>query len=211
MLNKYMSWILLIYINLTIISNYPADGFTNYLTEIFSDLRFGSIDKDYLKQKLAYKKLKCLQGSYAYNGSCYFISDLKYSASFGLDVALENFMKVANQNSKLASSLDSTPLGTAIELASLPKLTTWKNALNYCTQLNNDSSLVSFNNNQEEHDFIIDLLKKLHFPSLFYQQNLGTSEKPSEDEREYHIGIVFNSKLIRKFFNLILGLKIFIF
>ena len=110
-------------------------------------------------------------------------------------------MKLRKNNKKSSSSsLDSTPFGTAAELASLPTDSSWKNAFNYCAQLNNDSSLIFFdNNNLDEYEFILSLLKRLNFPSLAFgtkQTNeIILSDKAAfVEEQKYFIGLTFNSK-----------------
>ena len=156
-----------------------------------------------MKEKFDYKKLKCLQGSYFFNGSCYFISNKKYSdSSYETELLLETLMKLRKNNKKSSSSLDSTPLGTAAELASLPTDSSWKNAYNYCSQLNNDSSLIYFdNNNQEEYEYIISLLKRLNFPNLAYLKQTLTNQNKLDksaynEEQKYFIGLTFNSNII---------------
>ena len=112
-------------------------------------------------------------------------------------------MKLRKNNKKSSSSsLDSTPLGTAAELASLPTDSNWKNAFNYCAQLNNDSSLIFFDdNNLEEYGFILGLLKRLNFPSLAFgakqsenSLNILSDKAAFVEEQKYFIGLTFNSK-----------------
>ena len=112
-------------------------------------------------------------------------------------------MKLRKNNKKSSfSSLDSTPLGTAAELASLPTDSDWKNAFNYCAKLNNDSSLIYFdNNNLDEYEYIIGLLKRLNFPSLAFGakqsengQSILTDKTGFVEEQKYFIGLTFNSK-----------------
>ena len=108
-------------------------------------------------------------------------------------------MKTLKNNKKSGASplFDSTSIGTAAELASLPSETVWKNALNFCSQLNNDSTLLYFNNNYDEYVYIINLLKRLNFPNLAYQaenQFLFNRDNYNE-EQKYFIGLTFNSKL----------------
>ncbi len=110
-------------------------------------------------------------------------------------------MKLRNSNKKISSSLDSTALGTAAEIASLPTLSSWKNAVSHCSQLNHDSSLLYFdNNNQQEFDFIIGLLRRLNFPNLVLPKQptenspFGTNKVSFEEEQKYFIGLTFNSR-----------------
>jgi hypothetical protein len=146
------------------------------------------------KQKIDLKKPKCLQGSHHYNGSCYFISNRKYSdASFETEIILESILKTLGTNKKHApaSFLDSTSIGTAAELASLPVEAVWKNAFSYCSQLNNDSSLLYFNNyNYEEYEYIMNLLKRLNFPNLAYQPE--NDKDYFVEEQKYFIGLTYN-------------------
>ena len=185
--------------------------FYGYFNEFFFKFKLiGTIDTNYLAEKFAYKKLKCLQGSHSFNGSCYFISNKKYSDStYEAELLIETLMKMRKGAKKISSSLDSTPLGTAAEIASLPTDTNWKNAVDYCSQLNNESTLLYFdNNNQEEFDFIINLVGRLNFP------NFVPSKQPESDrlvnnknrvpleELKYFIGLTFNSKLVPIFVNI---------
>jgi hypothetical protein len=110
-------------------------------------------------------------------------------------------MKLRKNNKKSSvSSLDSTPLGTAAELASLPTDSSWKSAFNYCAQLNNDSSLIFFdNNNLDEYEFILSLLKRLNFPSLAFgtkqaNENILSDKAAFVEEQKYFIGLTFNSR-----------------
>ena len=112
-------------------------------------------------------------------------------------------MKLRKTNKKASSSLDSTPLGTATELASLPTDSSWKNAFNYCSKLNNDSSLIYFdNNNQEEYEYIISLLKKLNFPSMAISKmnennQVNMDKTVFNEEQKYFIGLTFNSNFFQ--------------
>ncbi len=122
-------------------------------------------------------------------------------------------MKTLKNNKKIGASplFDSTSIGTAAELASLPSETVWKNALNFCSQLNNDSTLLYFNNNYDEYVYIINLLKRLNFPNLAYQaenQFLFNRDNYNE-EQKYFIGLTFNSKLKKIFYQILLYYNIF--
>lgn len=150
-----------------------------------------------MSQKLSYTKLKCLQGSHPFNGSCYFVSNKKYIDSESeKDIIIEHFLRLYKKNKQFAA-LQSTPLGTAAELASLPMSANWKNSFTHCSQLNNDSSLLTFSTNLEEFNFIVDLLKKLNFPTLTVNdRNLGKDY--FEQELKYFIGLTYNSNFCEK-------------
>lgn len=162
----------------------------------------GTIDNDYIRQKFDLSKLKCLTGSHPFNGSCYFISNKKYSDTPSeKDVIMEQFLSIYKKKKlKKTSSQSDSGLNTAIDVATLPEYTVWKQAVNYCEQLNNDSTLLHFSNeNQEEFDYIIDLLMKLNFPeatpetSNIYQRSYKKSF--FVQEQKYFIGLTFNSNL----------------
>ncbi len=159
---------------------------------------------DIYRQKIDSKKLKCLQGSHHFNGSCYFISNRKYTdSSFETDIIFESIMKTLKNSKKIGSHLfESSSIGTAAELASLPTETVWKNALNFCSQLNNDSTLLYFNNNNDEYLYIMNLLKRLNFPNLAYQieNQIFFNRDNYNEEQKYFIGLTFNSKFIKKYF-----------
>ena len=92
---------------------------------------------------------------------------------------IESLMKTLKTNKKVQvpSLLDSSSIGTAAELASLPTETVWKNALNFCSQLNN-------------------LLKRLNFPSLSFQPEnefLLLDRDNYNEEQKYFIGLTYNS------------------
>jgi hypothetical protein len=109
-------------------------------------------------------------------------------------------MKTLKSSKKNGASLfESSSIGTAAELASLPTETVWKNALNFCSQLNNDSTLLYFNNNNDEYVYIINLLKRLNFPNLAYQmENQFLFDRDNyNEEQKYFIGLTFNSILIK--------------
>ena len=65
---NFKTLIFILCIQIVSINVKKTDAF-NFFNEIFDDLRVGSIDKDYLIQKFDNSKLKCIQGSYFFNGS----------------------------------------------------------------------------------------------------------------------------------------------
>ena len=187
----------------------------NFLGEIFNDLRFGDVP-DVYRQKLETIKPRCLQGSHHFNGSCYFISNVKYATAMAsasgndADVLVETLMRSLKRNNKLTSSrlFDASPIGMAAELAAMPGETVWNNAYQLCTQLNNDSTLLYFNNyNMEEYDYVISLLTRLNFPNLVYLSSgsggggaSGAGETRDlgsyNQEKKYFVGLKYNSKCI---------------
>jgi hypothetical protein len=190
-------------------NGHQVEAFTNFLGELFSDLKFGSIDSEYMRQKLRLKKLECLQGSYHFNGSCYFVSSKKYGLkSADQEVLIDNLLKTLRVNKKLTNSLDDTPLGVATELATLPVYSTWNDAFASCAKLNNESAMFyPANSNMVEFDFIVNLLKKLDFPNLIDAQNQASSSNnkttfvstktPTKfnQEKKYIIGLNYKSKI----------------
>lgn len=191
-------------------NEHQVEAFTNFLGEFFSDLKFGSIDSEYMRQKLRLKKLECLQGSYHFNGSCYFVSSKKYGLkSADQEVLIESLLKTFRKNKKLSDSLDDTPLGVASELATLPVYSTWNDAFTSCAKLNNESAMfLPANSNMVEFDFIVNLLKKLDFPNLIDAQSQAssasnqtafmTTKGPTKfnQEKKYLIGLNYNSKTV---------------
>lgn len=91
-------------------------------------------------------------------------------------------------------------LGMAFDLATIPTEATWISALNYCQQINNDSLLLSLNNNDREFEFVVDLLFKTNFPNIspIIPQSLTkqstTNNKMFNQEQKYFIGLTHNSK-----------------
>lgn len=146
-------------------------------------------------------KLKCLQGSHSFNGSCYFISNKKYiDAETEKDLIIENILRLYKNKKKISSSIQSTPIGTAAELATLPVESNWKNAFNFCSQLNNDSTLLEFTGNIQEYNYIIELIRKLNF-----QDSVATADDKGDfrQEQKYFIGLTYNSILNLYFFRIV--------
>ena len=133
----------------------------NFFSEIFNDLRIGPFDKDYLIQKLDNSKLKCLQGSYFFNGSCYVISNKKYrdkSSSYLETDDISDFLMKRGQKVKnsVVSSLAASDL--AMSVFRLPEEAAWNSSFQSCSTLDNDSSLIYFNN-ENEYEYLLNLLK----------------------------------------------------
>jgi hypothetical protein len=171
-----------------------VSGFS-FLNEFFADLKFGSLENEFMNKKLNVGQLKCLQGSYSFNGSCYFISNKKYIDVSEKDVIVEYLMKIYKKKESGSSSMQGTPLGLAAEIAAAPEETSWNESAAVCKQLNNDSTLFYYNNNQAEFDFVVDLLKRLNFPNLILS---GENERNSLSrnyiqEKKYYIGLSYNS------------------
>ena len=212
----FKSLLLAVFILATVLDQpTPAQGF-NFLTEFFNDLKFGSLGNEYLTKKLGPSgQTRCLQGSYSFNGSCYFVSNKKHIDASEKDIVLDYLMKVYKKGVGVGGGLGpSTTLGLAAEIANAPSEAAWKDAANYCRQLNNDSTLFFYNNNQLEFEFVIDLLKRLNFPSLILESEknahaAAASSPPPHPriylssvlEQKYFIGVVYNSKLINNGLN----------
>lgn len=163
----------------------------NFFNELFDDLRVGSLDKDYLIQKLGNSRLKCLQGSYFFNGSCYVISNRKYKdrTSYLETDNIYDLIKKGGQKSKnlISNSLVSRDL--ALSVTRMPNEASWRMANQSCANLSNDSSLIYFNN-ENEYEYLLNLLKELNFAD--------SENKPdnilNENEQKYYIGLTFISK-----------------
>jgi hypothetical protein len=96
------------------------------------------------------------------------------------------------------NGIQSTPLGLAAEIAAAPNEAVWIDASNYCKSLNNDSTLFYYNEIDIEFDFIVDLLKRLNFPSLInqeQQQNKAVLRNYFSQEQKYFIGLIYNNSL----------------
>lgn len=164
----------------------------------------GSLDNEYITSKLNVNNLKCLQGSYSFNGSCYFVSNKKHIDASEKDIVFEYLMKAyRRKDSGSSSRIKNTPLGLAAEIASSPNEASWMSASNYCKQLNNDSTLFYYNNNPREFEFVVDLLKKLNFPDLAIREEsnnnlerngLAFNRNYFTQEQKYYIGLIYNSK-----------------
>jgi hypothetical protein len=187
----FKTLLLILCIQIVLINVNKTEAF-NFFNEIFDDLRVGSIDKDYLIQKLDNSKLKCIQGSYFFNGSCYIISNKRYrdrSSFIETDDASDFLIKRGKKikNTVLSSVISPS---TALNVYSLPEEAPWKNANISCAILVNDSSLIYFNN-ENEYEFLLNLLKELNFPGIDNNKNDKTI---NENEQKYFIGLTFNSK-----------------
>lgn len=168
------------------------------------------MDKDYLSQKFDNSRLKCVQGSHFFNGSCYFISNKKYTepapSIFESDLSILNYLNKKKEKAKLTAKNGVTEL-----ISSLPTDTTWNNAVKSCLDLNNDSSLIYFNNDME-YEFLIGLLTKLNFPSLLANQEDSKVNRYNQqhiqnrlynEEQKYYIGLTHNGKFNSIFSKLI--------
>jgi hypothetical protein len=179
-----------------------ASGFS-FLNEFFADLKFGSLENEFMNKKLNVGQIKCLQGSYSFNGSCYFISNKKYIDVSEKDIIVEYLMKIYKKKETGPGSMHGTPLGLAAEIAAAPEETSWNDSASVCKQLNNDSTLFYYNNNQAEFDFVIDLLKRLNFPNLILSGGENAAAAAERNglsrnyiqEKKYYIGLSYNSKI----------------
>ena len=143
--------------------------------------------------------MKCLQGSYFFNGSCYVVSNKKHSSDvssslFETDALYDLITKRAKKPKLVDSKWDKLPINMAIKVSSLPNKAGWRTSVNYCSSLNNDSSLIYFSNDQE-FNFLIDLLKKLNFPHLINEKSdvVKPALLPKFDkiEHKYFIGLSY--------------------
>ena len=154
------------------------------------------MDKDYLRQKLDNSRLKCIQGSHFFNGSCYFISNMKYTQSssvFESDILIDYLKKRAKAKSPLLDMGNKNALSSPG--SNMPNEESWNNAVQSCLNLNNDSGLIHFQNDFE-YEFLKGLLTKLHFPYLIdgsQQQGINIYGQ----EQKYYIGLTHNSKLYK--------------
>ena len=138
-------------------------------------------------------KPTCAQGSYFYNGSCYFISNHRYTPqipilSSGSEYLLTEILSGDSKDGKqlLPDSLQSSYLGTSLATSLFPKQANWLNASNFCQQLSNESTLIYFDN-KLEYEFLINLLFKLKFP---------INETDYLKEETYFVGISYNRSLL---------------
>lgn len=202
-INLTRSFLLILCIQFVVISESYAFDF---LSKLFDDLRVGSFSKDYLMQKFDNSKLKCLQGSYFFNGSCYFISDKKYSDKSSY-LESDNFFDYLKQRGKNVKNIISNTLVSsdmASVISSLPAESIWLYANTSCAKLNNDSSLFFFKDDSE-YDHILNLLKELNFPEN--KPNEQPTGAVIRKEQKYFIGLKYDSKLRRnKFSNTIFEL-----
>ena len=169
-----------------------SNGF-DFLNRIFDDLRVGSFSKDYLLQKLDNSKLKCLQGSYFFNGSCYFISDKKYTDRSSY-LESDNFFDYLKQRGKNVKSIVSNSIVSpdiTSTITSLPAKSIWFYANTSCAKLNNDSTLFHFKDDSE-YEHILNLLKELNFPEN--KPNGQTNSAVVRKEQKYFIGLKYDSK-----------------
>ncbi|CAF0777204.1 unnamed protein product [Brachionus calyciflorus] len=153
--------------------------FTNIFGELFNDLKFGTFETDILGQRLPNRKLKCAQGSHPFNGSCYFISDIKYIETDKNEI-LQNILKILEEKKQLLNPIKS--LSNSAERSQIPSKAKWNEALNLCNQLDPYSSLIQFNEKNSDFDFIVDLLK-----------NYTSQQSGKYFEQKYWIGLTYNS------------------
>ena len=168
------------------------------------------MDKDYLSQKLDNGRLKCAQGSHFFNGSCYFISNKKSSASSLFDTSSDlSFINYLNKNTQIkrarfmsssSSNHRLNDLMSPISNSVLPVENSWNSAVRSCLELSNDSSssLIYFENGRE-YEFLVSLLTKLHFPNLLnlgnIDKNIGEPDRTFyNEEQKYYIGLTYNGK-----------------
>ncbi|RNA23936.1 hypothetical protein BpHYR1_042882 [Brachionus plicatilis] len=152
-------------------------GFTNMFGELFSDLRFGTLESDILGQAFP-GKLKCAQGSFPFNGSCYFISNKKYIEKDSNEV-INYLVHMIEKKSGLQSNI-----GIGMDKSDLPEKARFEEAKFYCDRLELYSSLIQFNESNAEFDFISNLLK-----------NFTSSQSGKYYEQKYWIGLVYNTTL----------------
>jgi hypothetical protein len=162
----------------------------------------GNFDKDYFREKFDLNKLKCIEGSHFYNGSCYFISNKKYSGAMSSLLEDDLFLNVYKQSKKnrlLSSSIDALPTSSLI--STMPYDASWKRASDLCANLNNESTLISLSTDNE-FDYLIYLLTNLNFPALLHHGISDQNSPPDEssnknfysEEQKYFIGLTYNSK-----------------
>ena len=132
----------------------------------------GKIDS--LNDRFNFEKPNCVSGSYFYNGSCYFISNHRANVN-NLFSQSSNILLTQILNNDKATSL----LPTSVVL---PNQANWLNSSSFCKKLNNESSLIYFDN-YEEYEFLIDLLFKLKF---------NNNETDFKKEEAFYLGMYYN-------------------
>lgn len=153
------------------------------------------------KQQFDSTKSECLQGSYPFNGSCYFISNMLVDTKN--DAHFQNLVRFSNgTQTMMGQYIQFENLGMGFDLVTIPSKSGWISAKKYCQKINSESLLLSLDNNKNELDFIVDLLYKINFaPSLY-------SPFPNyliKAERTYFIGLTYDSKI---FFLIFITFKI---
>lgn len=139
-----------------------------------------------MKDRFNFELPKCVQGSYFYNGSCYFISNHRANVNFASQSSSLFLTQILNNQiskSLLPTSLQSTFIGTAALSAVLPDKANWLNSSNFCKQLNNESTMIYFDD-YVEYEFLMNLLFKLKFNT-----NNATDYKKEEP---FFIGLQYN-------------------
>ncbi|CAF0726574.1 unnamed protein product [Brachionus calyciflorus] len=135
---------------------YKAENFKNYLDSSKIDL---------FTHRIVNRQSKCIQGSFSFNGSCYFISDIKQ-----INLIQEGFKKF---NESSVSNSDKSLF--------LLKSAKWNESQIYCKQLDLYSNLIQF-----EHGFLeLEYLTKLI-------RNLTSKKNEKFYEQKYWIGLTFN-------------------
>ncbi len=139
-----------------------------------------------LKDKFNFEQPKCVQGSYFYNGSCYFISNHRPTTgnivSSSSNILFSQIFNNIGDVSLLPTSLQSTFIGTAALSAVLPNQANWLNSSNMCKQLNNESTMIYFED-YIEYEFLINLLFKLKF---------NNNQTDYIKEEVFYIGLYYN-------------------
>jgi hypothetical protein len=148
-------------------------------------------------------QFECLRGSYFFNGSCYFVSNKKYNfaQNFEADFMIETAKSVGRKFIQYPQSIVS--LSPKVQF--LPELTYWKQAVNACMELNNDSSLVYFEYDNE-YTFLINLLQELSFNEIKIKpeqnvieprQRFNYAQRRMNEEMKYFIGLTHNNSAWR--------------
>jgi hypothetical protein len=125
---------------------------------------------------------QCASGSYFYNGSCYFISNHQSSTLSSSGDSLISDL-ISNRNI-LPDSLKSTYIGTQLVSNVLPSQANWRHAYTSCKQLNNESTLIAFDN-KYEYEFLVNLLFKLKF---------NNNETDFIKEETFFIGLTYTNQ-----------------
>ena len=94
-----------------------------------------------------------------------------------------DYLKKRGQRTQSLVAAASTPL---------PVDVSWNKAVSSCADLNNDSTLFYYTNNNE-YEYLINLLTKLHFPSLLDENSMSLNKDIYNEEQKYFIGLTYNS------------------
>ena len=126
---------------------------------------------------------KCLDGSYYYRGSCYFLSNMMRNSSLLTPV-------IKPKLSRNEQTLEERFPG---ELPLVITHATWLVSRDYCGLLNKDADLLTIDS-EAEFDFLVDLIYRLNFHEGV-EIPYGMKDR-NQMTMGYQVGLRYNGKII---------------